>query len=240
MTTREAWEREAKDWIRWSRTPGHDAFYIMLNLPRFLETLPPPPRLIVDIGCGEGRLGAELSSRGYDVVGIDSSATLIAAAAEHPGPVIQADSAHLPLRSSITGTAVLFMSLQDMDDLDAALSEAARILSPHGQLHIAITHPMQTAGTFTEEAPDADFHVTRSYFEERVLDETFEHDGIAMRFVQYHRPLERYLQAIEKAGLLIRSVHELKANDQLIQRSAKSARWTKVPIFLHLTAIKEI
>ncbi|MGH2756723.1 MAG: class I SAM-dependent methyltransferase [Actinomycetota bacterium] len=239
MTTREAWEREARDWIKWSRTPGHDAWYLLLNLPRFLEMLPPPPRLIVDIGCGEGRLAKELSGRGYDVVGLDSSSTLISAAGQDPSPVVQADSARLPLRSAITDTVIFFMSLQDMDDPDAAITEAGRILRPRGQVHIAIVHPMNTAGTFTAEAPDADFMIARSYFSERIVDESIERDGIQMRFIQHHRPLERYFHALEQAGLLVRNLRELKANERLIERAAKSARWTKIPIFLHLTAIKD-
>jgi ubiquinone/menaquinone biosynthesis C-methylase UbiE len=239
VTTRDAWEREAKDWITWSRTPGHDKWYFLLNLPRFLKLLPPPPRFVIDIGCGEGRLGAELMGRGYDVVGIDSSSTLVRAAAEHLSPVIQADSAHLPLRSDVTDTATFFMSLQDMDDPDTALQEAGRIVRQRGQIHIATLHPMNTAGSFTGESADAEFVVARSYFDERILDQKFERDGISMRFVQHHRPLERYFRALEQAGFMIRSLHELKANDQLIQRSSKSARWTKVPIFLHLTAIKD-
>ncbi len=239
MSTREAWEREAEDWLKWSRTPEHDHWYFLLNLPRFLEIIPPPPQLIVDIGCGEGRLGAELASRGYEVIGIDSSPTLVRAAAEHSSAVIQADSAKLPLRPGITDTVTFFMSLQDMDDPESALLEPGRIIRPRGQLHIAIVHPINSAGSFTEKSAEANFIVARSYFDERINDETFERDGVSMRFVQHHRPLERYFHALERAGFLVRSLNELKANDELIERSASSARWSKVPIFLHLTAIND-
>jgi SAM-dependent methyltransferase len=149
VASREAWESEATAWIAFTRTPGHDAWYLQLNLPRFLEILPPPPRLVVDIGCGEGRLGAELSRRGYDVVGVDSSAPLVRAPAQHPSPVIQADAARLPLRCSITDTATLFMSLQDTDDLDGAVREAGRIVRSGGRVCISVLHPLNTSGRFT-------------------------------------------------------------------------------------------
>ncbi len=43
---------------------------------------------VLDAGCGPGRVGAELASRGHDVVGVDADRKLIEAAqADHPGPV---------------------------------------------------------------------------------------------------------------------------------------------------------
>jgi hypothetical protein len=51
----ERWEDEAEAWARWARTPGHDEWHWRLNWPAFLELLPPPRRLTLDLGCGEGR-----------------------------------------------------------------------------------------------------------------------------------------------------------------------------------------
>jgi SAM-dependent methyltransferase len=76
VSLREEWENNARDWIKWARTPGHDVYYWRLNLPRFLELLPPPGRLTIDVGCGEGRLGRELTHRGHLVVDVDGSPTL--------------------------------------------------------------------------------------------------------------------------------------------------------------------
>ena len=45
------------------------------------------PALILDAGCGPGRVGAVLHARGHDVVGVDVDPELIAAARQdHPGP----------------------------------------------------------------------------------------------------------------------------------------------------------
>jgi len=42
---------------------------------------------VLDAGCGPGRVGAELASRGHLVVGVDADPRLIQAAqADHPGP----------------------------------------------------------------------------------------------------------------------------------------------------------
>lgn len=50
MNLRDACERHAEEWIAWARTPGHDHYFWRFNLPRFLELLPPPGRLTVEIG----------------------------------------------------------------------------------------------------------------------------------------------------------------------------------------------
>lgn len=44
---------------------------------KFLELMPPPDwgRRVCDLGCGNGRLAGRLAELGYDVVGIDSSAS---------------------------------------------------------------------------------------------------------------------------------------------------------------------
>ena len=94
---RQAWERNAEDWIRWARQPGLDSYW-RFHRDRFLEIVPPPGRLTLDIGCGEGRLSRDLEARGHSVIGIDPSPKVIAAA-EALSPeleFISADAADLP------------------------------------------------------------------------------------------------------------------------------------------------
>jgi SAM-dependent methyltransferase len=52
------------------------------ELARALRTAGIRDGLIVDLGCGSGTLARELTSRGYDVLGIDASADMIALARE--------------------------------------------------------------------------------------------------------------------------------------------------------------
>jgi SAM-dependent methyltransferase len=52
---------------------------------RLVDALVPVRSRILDAGCGPGRVGAELQSRGHTVVGVDVDPVLIAAAgADHP------------------------------------------------------------------------------------------------------------------------------------------------------------
>lgn len=66
---------------------------------RLLDAMVPPGSRILDAGCGQGRVGAVLHSRGHHVVGVDADPVLVAAAAQdHPGPTwLVADLAELDL-----------------------------------------------------------------------------------------------------------------------------------------------
>ena len=70
MNLRAAWEAEAPNWIRWAREPGHDSYW-RFHREAFLESLPAPGRLTLDVGCGEGRVTRDLRDLGHRVVGVD-------------------------------------------------------------------------------------------------------------------------------------------------------------------------
>jgi ubiquinone/menaquinone biosynthesis C-methylase UbiE len=147
MGLRDRWETHANEWISWARAPGHDSFW-RYHGDQFLQLLPPPERLTIDIGCGEGRLARYLKYLGHAVVGIDASPSLVAAArAVDPSmEILLADAAALPLADECADLAIAFMSLQDIDAMPTAVGEAARILRPGGRFCLAIVHPLNSAG----------------------------------------------------------------------------------------------
>ena len=73
---RAAWEENASGLDRGVRAPGHDSYWLY-HRDQFLELLPPPGKLTIDLGCGEGRLSRDLKARGHSVVGIDGSPTMV-------------------------------------------------------------------------------------------------------------------------------------------------------------------
>jgi SAM-dependent methyltransferase len=233
-----AWEENAAAWVAWAREPGHDSYW-RFHRDLFLELVSRPAGRTLDLGCGEGRLARDLARLGHDVVAVDQSPTMLAAAREAaPGMELHlADAADLPFDDAAFGLVIAFMSLQDVDDLAGAMSEITRVLEPGGRLCMAIVHPVNSAGAFTERATASPFVIEGSYLDEARTDETFERDGLAMRFVSRHRPLQTYTEALTANGLLIERLREPPLPEAGFN-GEYSLRWQRIPLFLHLRAVK--
>ena len=222
---RDVWDGQARAWTRFARDPDGDRMNLSFNIPRFLELVPPPGRRTLDLGCGEGRIGAALARRGHEVVGADASAAMVEAAAELIEAVVAHASA-LPFEDAAFDLVVAFMSLQDFDDLDAAVREAARVLERGGRLCFAVVHPINSAGAFE----DAVFVIRDSYVQPGRVEELVERDGHRIMFAMEHRSLERYSRALEAAGFAAEALRE--------PRHPEDADWSRVPLFLHGRVVK--
>jgi SAM-dependent methyltransferase len=234
MSLRDAWEAEARNWVAWARTPDHDSYW-RFHRDRFLRLLPPPSGLTLDLGCGEGRFPRDLKARGYEVVGVDASPTLIehARGADPEGEYHLADAAGLPLAHGSVQLVTAFMSLHDMDDMEGAIDETARVLVSGGRLCAAVVHPINSGGTFESSAADAAFVMRESYFQQRRYADTVERDGLRMTFTSRHRPLEAYFAALTSAGLLVERLVEIA--DTTVP---PGDRWQRIPLFLHIRAVR--
>ena len=232
------WERHATEWIAWARKPGHDSYW-QFHRDVFLGLVPQPRGRTLDLGCGEGRVARDLAALGHEIVGVDSSPTLIAAGRETT-PEMElhlADAAELPFPDASFGIVVAFLSLHDIDDVDGATREAARVLLPGGRLCLAIVHPLASAGSFVAREATSPFVIEGSYLDERQVAGTFTRAGLTMTFASVHRPLQAYTRALADAGLLVEELHEIgEPRDSLA--AASSGRWARIPNFLHLRAMK--
>lgn len=236
MNLKAHWEAHARQWIEWARAPGHDSYW-RHHRDQFLQIVPSPGRQTIDIGCGEGRLTRHLKELGHDIVGIDSSSSLVAAARE-ADPLMDirlADAVALPFGDASADLAIAFMSLHDVDSMNRAVREVARILEPGGRFCVAIVHPVNSAGHFETTTADAPFTITGNYLGAFDYADTVVRDGRTMTFHGRHRPLESYFLALEEAGLLVEALREPSLPDYALV-SARSRRWQRVPLFLHLRA----
>jgi SAM-dependent methyltransferase len=235
---RAAWEKHASDWALWARTPGHDSYW-HFHRDQFLELVPPAGRRTLDLGCGEGRLIRHLRALGHEVVGVDASAALVAVARD-AGPALEvhvADAAALPFEDAAFDLVVAFMSLQDVDDLDGAVREAGRVLEHGGRLCLAIVHPLNSAGSFEGREQDSPFVIEGSYLHISYYADELERDGLQMTFTSAHRPLEAYTEALAGAGLLIERLREPAVPESAIVQPS-TRRWQRLPLFLHVRALK--
>jgi SAM-dependent methyltransferase len=235
MTLRDAWDAQAERWAVWARAPGHDSYW-RFHRERFLDLLPNTvDGRVLDVGCGEGRLTRELRSNGWRIAGIDASPRMIelASEADPDGDYRIADAGELPFDDGTFELVIAFMSLQDVDDPERAIAEAARVLRPEGLLCAALTHPLNSAGRFTSLDPDSSFVIEGSYLDSWRREDDIARDGLEIRFHYEHRPLDRYARALEDAGFLIERIREVTGGSEVFGN-----RWDRIPLFLHVRARK--
>jgi SAM-dependent methyltransferase len=236
MGLREAWESESKAWIAWVRRAGNDS-YERFHRDQFFDLLPGPGKLTVDVGCGEGRVARDLLARGHKVVAFDGSPALVAAARDFTPSVAAevADACALPLPDACADLVVAFMVLHDLEDLDGAVREIARVLEPGGRLCMAIVHPMSSAGRFEGEGANAAFRIDADYLTRFDYSDRVERDGLTMVFHSRHHPLSDYFAAMAAAGLAVEALREPPVPDSAVM-SAALRRRQRVPLFLHMRA----
>jgi 2-polyprenyl-6-hydroxyphenyl methylase/3-demethylubiquinone-9 3-methyltransferase len=117
---------------QWWRRDGDFAALHWLAAAR-AELIPPPSSadaLLVDIGCGGGLLTQFVD--GYRHVGVDRTASALRQARAHGAEPLLADATGIPLPDDCAEVVVAGEILEHVDDLEAAVAEAARVLAPGG------------------------------------------------------------------------------------------------------------
>ena len=131
----------------WNRAATRRRFTHPLDRERLTRLLP-RDAVILDYGCGQGRLSGELVELGYvNVLGIDSSPEMIRIAREEvpDAGFVENDGEHLPCGDATLDAVLLFAVLTCIASDDAQknlLREFKRILRPGGLLLIS-DYPLQ-------------------------------------------------------------------------------------------------
>jgi SAM-dependent methyltransferase len=98
--------------------------------------------LVVEVGCGRGRLFARYPASVGRLVAVEPDAVMrpvaadVAARLPFPAEVTAGEAARLPLADGIADVVVFAEVLCSVADQDAALAEARRVLRPGGELRL--------------------------------------------------------------------------------------------------------
>lgn len=110
----------------------HAAFVPALGAPLLDRLDPKPGERILDLGCGDGTLTSQIAARGATVVGVDASASMIAAAIARGIDARHLRAEELPFTrefDAVFSNAVLHW----IKDAEGAAGAVARALKPGGR-----------------------------------------------------------------------------------------------------------
>lgn len=92
-----------------------------------------PGEYILDLGCGDGQLSQRIALGGSQVLGVDASAEMVAAARERGIEAEQAKAEALPFRDATFDAVFSNAALHWVRGQDAMLEQAHRVLKPAGR-----------------------------------------------------------------------------------------------------------
>jgi SAM-dependent methyltransferase len=237
------WERNAAWWIK-GFTDGADPEYEEQILPLAAEYLAGATS-VLDIGCGEGQV-ARLASRigARRVVGVDPTANQLAVAVRRGGgpSYTRAPAGALPFASGRFDAAVACLVFEHIRDVDDALAEVGRVLSPGGRFLFFLNHPLlQTpnSGWIDDQVldpPEQYWRIGPYLIEDETVEEV--EKNVFIPFI--HRPLSRYVNALAAAGLYVRHMAEPAPPAGFLDLASEYRDAATIPRLLFLLSSKTV
>ena len=205
---------------------------------------------ILDVACGQGVLCRQLASAGAEVTGVDAAAELILMARQRSSGNIQyhlADARNLDfLSADVFQAATCILAIQNIHPIQGVFDTVARRLCPGGNFIVVMMHPCFRGAKETswgwDQAQGVQYRRVDRYLLPRkapIFANPGKKDGTYTW--TFHKPLEDYVKACRKAGLLIDALEEWcshKVSEQGPRSAAENQSRKEIPMFLALRAVK--
>ena len=190
------WNESAGAWIADMGEHGDFSRRYVLDPVMLPRALAANAKMMLDVGCGEGRFCRMLGAEGVACTGIDPTRALIERAREldSRGAYAEGSGDALPVDDASFDLVVSYLSLIDMPEISAPIAEMARVLKPGGTLLIANCNSFNTAGAETGWVRGFGGEL-KHYPVDHYLDERgFWTEWRGIRIVNHHRPLSAYMR----------------------------------------------
>ncbi|MFV1989451.1 MAG: class I SAM-dependent methyltransferase [Acidimicrobiales bacterium] len=233
------WEEHA-DWWQKGFTRGADPEYVEQIEPLTRELFSGYGR-VLDVGTGDGQLARLLKEAGAKlVIGVDPTANQIFEADKRGGHVTYSRSAAAahPFSSASFDGVLACLVFEHITDMDGAMAEVARVLSPGGRFALFLNHPLlQTpnSGWIDDQILDPPEQYWRigDYLVEDLSIQEVQKD-VFIPFI--HRPLNRYINAIAENGLVLERMIEPAPPQGFLDQAAEYQAAATIPRLLVLVA----
>lgn len=246
--------KKEKAQTSWSRVSGwYDAllsenhtYQSEIIAPRLLRLVGEiRNKKVLDLACGQGYFTRLLKTAGADVVGSDVSTTLIKRARELSPEITftVASAEKLPYDSAEFDTITSVLAFQNIEPVPAVFKECFRVLKKGGQLVLVINHPTfrvpQYSDWIFDEKKKTQERTVWKYLSEIKIKIAMNPSKQTKSFetISFHRPLQYWFKAGEKAGFVVTRLEEWESHKQSQQGPRKDAEdkaRKEIPIFMAL------
>ncbi len=206
---------------------------------------------VLDLACGPGFFSREFAAKGAVVVGVDASKALIAIARRNAvsgSAIFHAASADaLPFIEDATINKVaIVLSLQNMENVAKVLDECARVIKRGGELYVVLNHPAfrvpkASSWEWDEKEKIQYRRIDRYLSELKVPIQMHPGDKPNQYTTSFHRPLQYYFKALNKAGFAVALMEEWnshKKSQEGPRAKAEDLARKEIPLFLCLAAVR--
>jgi ubiquinone/menaquinone biosynthesis C-methylase UbiE len=228
-------------------------YHRQVVLPGSLKLLEPAAgQAIIDIACGQGVLCRKLHELKIEVTGIDASEQLISAARERSNSAIHyrvADARDLAfLPPDRFDAAACLLAIQNIHPIQPIFESVARVLKPFGRFVIAMMHPVFRGSKETswgwDEGRNVQYRRVDRYLAPRKSPIVTHPGKDPHQYTwSFHKPIEAYVKALRKAGLMIDAIEEWpshKVSDSGPRAPAENLARKEIPLFMAIRARKMI
>ena len=188
--------------------------------------------LVLDLGCGTGKLTRLLAGEGYDMIGVDLSEEMLEVALEHemedPKQILylQQDMREFELYGTVRAIVIICDSmnyLEDYEDLVQVLKLANNYLDPKGvfvfDMNTVYKYREQLGEQTIAENREESSFIWENYFDENEMVNEYdltlfirEEDGRYSKYEETHYQkafeIREVLEAVKEAGMELVAVYD--------------------------------
>ena len=133
---------------------ARDQMRYRLQWTLLTEMLPAPPASLLEIGCGTGILTDEISGRGYKIIAMDVSSTMLNACRERlaesgrSGCLTQGTGMAIPIAKNSVNASFCINVLSHIPEPIQIVAEMTRVTQPGGSIVFNFTNLSSPVGKF--------------------------------------------------------------------------------------------
>jgi SAM-dependent methyltransferase len=195
---------------------------------------------VLDLGCGDARIGRELLEGGASrYLGIDGSQRMVEAArcvlAGTDGEVVRGDIEDLAEPDCSFDLVVSRMALHYVADVGPVLRGCYRCLAARGRIVLTVVHPVITShdARASSTEPRQDW-VVDDYFVTGPRDQQW----LGTRTVWHHRTVEDYTSELSDAGFTLSGLRECVPHRDRFDDETEFQRRLRIPLVLLLAGTR--